>query len=355
MSPQTYTLVALAAVLDASSCDPTEPPPADDVSIGDADREDDARADGDATGDADERDDVPALPGPLTLVVCERGVTAERMCDLDGDGSLDNAIANVGSPAAGLLAAVVSAAFQASILDGSTRTVVHFPWVDDPGVPEDPDTAVAAFEGSDTDVPVRAGDDFSGGEAFYARPDGLDGCGEPRVFSLGASLLAGELDARASSLGFDVVALHGDVRLLGSITASGASADLYLCGFATATDLGATQIEDTSWLEAFVAGGIVFGLPEVPGVTPDIDVDGDGIERFILDTDGHVARCVDGDGHTTIEGRECWQDPRIADGFSVTAVLHAVSARFAGREPGWEEKVDGGCDEPPEQSFWDRR
>ena len=49
-------------------------------------------------------------------------------------------------------------------------------------------------------------------------------------------------------------------------------------------------------LDLFVAGGRSVGVPTVPGLSPNVDLDGDGLERFETDEDGGIARCVDGDG-----------------------------------------------------------
>jgi len=353
-------VVALLALVVAAgiavSCDAGGPagPDADadldDEAEADRDREADVVADADAVRD-DGDDDAAAMPGPLTLVVYERGVSTERLCDVDGNGTLDNAIADLGTPAAELAASVASAAFQKTIHAFDVRTVVHFPWVDDLSIPDDPVTAIAAFEGVDMDLPPDPDDDFSGREPFLAHPKDLDGCGEPRMATRDASILDGEADAPIGRVTVDYLTLRGNVRAMGSIAPGGSSAELGLCGYLAAADLGAIPLQEATWLEAMVSGGLVVGVPGVPGVTPDIDVDRDGLERFVTDDQGRLATCIDGDGHTTIEGRDCWQDPGMTDGFSVTIVLDAVSARFAGPGHG----LIGTCDDRPEESFWDFR
>jgi len=205
------------------------------------------------------------------------------------------------------------------------------------------------------DEPEHPEDDFSGDEAFYATPEDIDACGEPRVFSVGAAIREGQLDAPLGTVTLDTVTIQGDARALGTIEAHGTSGLAYMCGYVTVASLGSIAMDDATWLEAFVGGGLRFGVPTVPGVSPDIDLDDDGLERFILSDEGRLATCVDGDGHTTIDGRDCWQDPRIADAISLTVFLRLVSARFAGRRPGWELEVPGECDEPPEQSLWEWR
>jgi hypothetical protein len=97
----------------------------------------------------------------------------------------------------------------------------------------------------------------------------------------------------------------------------------------------------------------------VPGVSPDLDLDGDGLERFELDSDSRIETCRDGDGFTTIPGRDCWQDPRMADAFALSTAAEAVRAVFADRQAGWRElQTEHGlpaCDDPPDASLFDPR
>ncbi|MFK7987857.1 MAG: hypothetical protein AB8I08_17700 [Sandaracinaceae bacterium] len=54
------------------------------------------------------------------------------------------------------------------------------------------------------------------------------------------------------------------------------------------------------------------------GFEPDLDVDGDGLERMEAGRDGRIMRCIDGPGAPeprVIEGDDCMLDPRIADGY----------------------------------------
>ena len=42
-------------------------------------------------------------------------------------------------------------------------------------------------------------------------------------------------------------------------------------------------------LEVLLAGGGAYGIPTVPGVTPDLDMDGDGLESFELNAANEIA------------------------------------------------------------------
>jgi hypothetical protein len=146
---------------------------------------------------------------------------------------------------------------------------------------------------------------------------------------------------------------------LWGIVASGAKdAEILGCGYALIHDLGDVEsfddVGDLTMLETLIVGGAPLGFDEVPGLHPDVDLDDDGFERFVLDAEGHIEACVDGDS-THITGRDCWLDPRMADGFSMSLSFKAISARFAGRYPGWEDLVQGDCENPPEESLFDPR
>jgi len=77
-------------------------------------------------------------------------------------------------------------------------------------------------------------------------------------------------------------------------------------------------------------------------VQPDIDLDGDGLERFELGVDGRVEVCRDGcaAGDCPIvpplvatEPWTCALDLRIADGFSIAFGVHAVRATIESIAP----------------------
>lgn len=68
---------------------------------------------------------------------------------------------------------------------------------------------------------------------------------------------------------------------------------------------------------------------------PEVDLDGDGLEKFFDDAggdpdsgslkDGVIDRCVDGDG-TEILGTDCVNDARIKDGYRLIFVIHGARA-----------------------------
>jgi hypothetical protein len=346
---------AAGLLVVAWACTPRSDPYDARWSDADMDVDSDVDVDEDADGDVD----AAPRPGPLTFIANEVGLVTDRLCDLDGDGDLDNVFADLGSPAGDLTVMAMNAALQARVGENVPR-LIHLPWVDDWTGPDDDDTVVLGFDGIDSDDPADPADDFEG-ESFWADPSDLDGCGEPRKYYTGVRLEGGEIDASAATGAFpmiDGIRLSGEQHLLGSLAPGGASCEIFGCGSATIKDAaGSETVEeagDMNLLEILLAGGAALGVPMVPGVVPDLDLDGDGLESFTTDADHYITQCIDGDT-TTIPGRDCWQDPRMADGFSFNFRLAGVPAELLGRLPGWESLVEGPCEDPPETSLFDFR
>jgi hypothetical protein len=93
-----------------------------------------------------------------------------------------------------------------------------------------------------------------------------------------------------------------------------------------------------SFLEALVAGYTIqnplFGSSAVGPQQPDIDLDGDGLERFeatagTRTTPPQITACIDGNG-TRVAGRSCPMDPRFADGFTTAFQYNGVWVRLVG-------------------------
>jgi len=335
---------------DGTGWDPCECSGAD----GDADTDAESDADEDEGGDAD----LEALPGPLVQVSDTIAMSPEEACDVDGDGTLDNSVADLGADLAAVFALAFNTLLEDSFESGE-RIVFHAPWIDDLRGPSDDDFTSAGFIAWDTDRPADASDDHSGHEPFFAGALSLDSCGEPPYQVEGMRLDRGVISGGTGSLVLPLPPLSARFNVsevTGVMAPLGASFELQACGYIAAQELGGasgTPRSGLSYLEVFLAGGTPLGVHSIPGVQLDIDLDGDGVERILLDDEFHVTTCVDGDA-TIIEGRDCWRDPRIADAFSLTIVIAGTSARYAGREPGWEYMVPPGCpDGPSDESFFD--
>jgi hypothetical protein len=355
--------LACAAALAAAGCDDGDPRADADAGPGadgdlDADTDRGTDAPGEADREAGDADRPEAEPGPLTMVATEIEVLLDRACDLDGNGVTDNAIADLGSPGAERLVAALSSVVQWEI-EAGYRYVIHFPWLEDSAGADDPDAVLTMFGGVDVDDPWEPGDDFSGEEPFYVGWFFLDACGEPLCSFAAARLDRGTLSAEGGSVPLMFSGLIGrGSNVWGTVGPRGASGELTLCARAHIRELGvlypAVDAGEATLLEAVLAGGGVWGIAGVPGTSPDLDMDGDGLERFALDPEGLVERCIDGDG-SVIEGRDCFRDERMADAFALVIALRTVAAAFGGRVPGWQDAVEGTCESPPDHSLWDAR
>jgi hypothetical protein len=248
---------------------------------------------------------------------------------------------------------------QGSIESGR-KMILHFPWIDDLSGPDDSSAVFIIFTGRDDDDPEDPSDDLSGHEGYVVTPSALDVCGEPTVFFRDVRLEQGELSALSGAVPLPAAMVATSARTWGTVAPFGTSASLLVCGIALIRDFGPAggtlpMFGDSTALEIILAGGAAFGYPQLPGLVPDVDVDGDGLERFTLDASSRIESCIDGDG-TVIAGRDCWANEAMADGFSLNFRFDAVSAQFLGQEEGWQEnpKYDGlSCDDPPDPSLFD--
>ena len=89
------------------------------------------------------------------------------------------------------------------------------------------------------------------------------------------------------------------------------------------------QLEYDNLLDVMALGHLEQGA-SMPAFQPDVDLDGDGLERYYDDSeDGtpKITLCVDGDG-TEIRGTDCVLDPRMQDAFSYAFMAEAIWARL---------------------------
>jgi hypothetical protein len=312
----------------------------------------DADADVDVAVDTDVDEDE-AGDESLTFIVTSASMLSDGLCDLDGDGTEDNAIRQLGWWA-GSFAHGVNEQTNFAIDRGELRIVAHVLGIEDLPVGTDADVVLILSEAADTDEPPDREDDFSGDEPFFILGRSLDGCGEP-LYHYRCSIERGVLDAPEGTgvwvRGTDVLPLI-DGRASGTIGMG--ELDVSICGTIQIQSIGAAGMAtgDHSLLEWFIAGARLV-WPSLDLVQPDIDLDDDELEQFAFDADEHLERCVDGDG-TEILGRDCWEDARMADGFSTVVRIEAVPALFGGLHPYWEDQTEGSCDGgPPDPSLWD--
>ncbi len=263
-------------------------------------------------------------------------------CDFSGDRVPDNAFGHALGPAVGLLNSFVTS----GLTNGQVLLQLGFLNLTDPRGQNVPDTRVGWLVGADADgMPGNNGD--PGNPQYVSRQSinmmtMLPAATFQSRIAMGA-LSGGPEDVRlnlpagpAGMLDFRVQ--RG--RLSGTITAdttriTGMRGGV-LCGAVPARDLAALPNpanfiggggggggNSGTFLELLVGGQRVV-LFQIGPQQPDIDLDGDGLERIETapGTNGQqqITACIDGNG-TRITGRNCASDPRIADGFTAAFQL----------------------------------
>ena len=265
----------------------------------------------------------------------------DQGCDLDGNGSIDNA---VGTALNAQVRAYLSQAITGDL--GTQARVVSLLEFDGADPTFASPSLIHALVGVDLESPPVPGDYFSGSELFHITRDQLDSNGRP-IWTLNGSAPGGNLSATALSFGL-IVPYNGvstgffinevsTPRLSGTLTLGldGPSALTFrICGGWTARSLLNLPNQSglgtsSTLLDVLVVGLDAFGYHVTP-TQPDLDVDGDGLER-LLDTDGdsNIDLCIDGSG-TQILGHDCARDPRIADAYSQAIDCDAVRGVLAG-------------------------
>ncbi len=284
-----------------------------------------------------------------SLVVSSLQLGDRRVgCDFSGDGLPDNALAR------GLGLAV---SFLNMMIGDSVGTdlilLMTFLGLDDASARNDDDLTIAWFQGDDADGDPS--NNLSGRGEFTPGADAFDETGAPVtsfVSSISDRALSGGPEDVEIPLGFFALEFRSS-QLTGMTAASGGE----LSGLEEGVLCGATPVTTFAFLPNFIAsfgGGdapscdgegttsnladvLLGGTPDgfllpLSGVRPDVDLDGDGLELFLIDDEGEpgcqpvVVACIDGDG-TRVDGHDCTLDPRFADGFSAAVELEGVGAR----------------------------
>ncbi|HJL19597.1 MAG TPA: DUF4215 domain-containing protein [Sandaracinaceae bacterium LLY-WYZ-13_1] len=293
----------------------------------------------------------------VALVIDELALGGRGVgCDFTGDGAPDNRFFR----ALGPLGSILGPALDRVVSSGDAILLLAFLGLDDAAGRVDEDLRVAWLLGADGDADPS--NDHSGDGAFLVdgttlRDDGTaatslqsrlrDGAleGGPEDVPLPLSdlplelkraLLQGRTVASAGTLaGLEDGLLCGGVPIAWLTRLEGLGEGLLRTD--PACDGGAApRLADLVLAggEATLTLGEGTEIPvRFPATDPDLDLDADGLERIEV-TEGAgcqavVARCVDGDG-STVDGRDCIEDPRIADGFSAAFELSAVGARLVG-------------------------
>lgn len=283
----------------------------------------------------------------------------EQGCDLNGDSMIDNAFARALGPVGAFLGAFLGNAIQG----GDITMLLAFLGLDDYTGADDPDLRVAWLLGADADDDPE--NNFTGNGQLVVDPSSLDpGTGLPSTSvqsAIASSTLTGgpediplplpiPIDLRQAHIEAQLHTSEGYLFELGSQDEPG-----LLCGGVPLSllvlfDLFAGELleldppcdggEPAGFADLIIAGGRATvsvgggggGLPlPFTATTPDLDLDGDGLEGYrIMDGEGCqavVVSCIDGDG-TEIEGRGCYADPRMGDGYSAAFTFNAIRAQL---------------------------
>lgn len=260
-------------------------------------------------------------------------------CDLDGDGTPDEAINNALNETA---RSWISNWLTNDLPTEPAAVLWTFTSLDDPTA-QSGSFSLATLEGTD---PAGRTDYFSGNAHFQVTPMGLDAQAVP-ISSLMVSSTTGQISNTTAGtiiLPYPLTTIFPfkfhRVHLEGTLTSDAQRpTELNITRMCTAFAAGSmmpvkSPITSTgaSLLDTIALGDVYFGY-RVTATPPDIDIDGDGLETFFDDDgNGRIDRCVDGNG-TQILGESCPMDPRIADAYSMTLSVHAVGTVLSGMAP----------------------
>jgi hypothetical protein len=274
-------------------------------------------------------------------------------CDYSGDGMPDNRLARALGGAAGFLNPMIEDAIAA----GDIILLFSFLGLDDPSGAMDDSLRTIMMQGEDADM--NPDNNLGGMGEFYAPVDAFDADGNPET-SLESQIVSRMLTGGPEDLFVPIglpIALELKLgRINGTTVAtagrlSGIDEGL-LCGVAPVGTFALlpnlirmfTEVpppcndpdEPDNFADLMIGGAALFGISIGPA-QPDVDLDGDGLESYVvddtsddgLDCQAVIVACIDGDG-TRIEGRNCQVDGRFADGFSAALPFTAVSAEILG-------------------------
>ena len=285
--------------------------------------------------------DAPVVDAGLPDAVCPlpegRGhfvssiqiVSEDQGFDLDGDTTIDNTLGSLPDG----FKSPVNDELTSTIASGELRMIFFVTGWATPPTADDPDVAIHPIAGEDADDPVNPANNAEVGSDFrFDMNTTFDLDCNLRQSTEQASIAGGVLDATGPRFFFPLADLGSlDYRRLiihavfdGALErASGQlGGALTICTLSGIPYFGSAE---GSILDVLV------NEPTTSAIIPDIDVDGDGLERVMGDGVG-VLGCTDADG-TSIPGPTCPCDPRIVDGYSVTFSFSMVKIDVLGLQP----------------------
>lgn len=261
-------------------------------------------------------------------------------CDFSGDGRADNAFTHALGPAYGVLNSFITS----GVSNGQVLLQLGFLNITDPRGQDLPDTRVAWTLGSDFNMDTT--DNGMPGNPQLVQSRSLQPMTFLPVASFQSVVRMGMLTGGPEDIPLPLGNMGGlgalefnlkRGRISGTVVANSTRIvevrNAVLCGAIPGRDLanvrnpaglipgggGMGMANNSTFLELLVGGQNLL-IFRIGPQQPDIDIDGDGLERYEARMGGgglppRIEACIDGDG-TRIEGRECAMDPRMADGFS---------------------------------------
>jgi hypothetical protein len=276
-------------------------------------------------------DDAPT--SGLGFVIDDLAVTPYALAmDLDGNGTADGAINRALDP----MLSTVNNAFRSAVLAGRICVALEVVGLESPYACADGAVTLKYYRCDDDDQDpannfcgapecgrmVLSAEDIVDGQAVYrTAPTPIVDC---RVHGELEQVLLIDLDndllplERSQVAAFVPDTLHEllEVQIGGVARARDTQlVSIPICRYMPILCVNPNTPEEISLAQYM----------RLIGEHPDVDLDGDGLERYDLDGEVQVLRCIDGDG-AVIEDPACLDDPRIVDGFSMCLGAHAVSA-----------------------------
>ncbi|MFO0653037.1 MAG: DUF4215 domain-containing protein [Polyangiales bacterium] len=277
----------------------------------------------------------------------EDGMTG---CDFSGDRRPDNAFGHALGPAVGLLNSFITSSFS----NGQVLVQLGFLNLTDARGQNVPDTRVGWLVGSDADMIMT--NNGEAGNPQFVQATSINPMTMLPAASFQSRIAVGALTGGPEDVRLNLPAGPAGMldfrvqrgRLSGNVTADATRItglrNGVLCGAVPARDLAALPNPagliggggggggDGTFLELLVGGQRVVVF-QIGPQQPDIDLDGDGLERIetVPGSRGAqmISACIDGDG-TRITGRMCANDPRIADGFTAAFQMQGTYISLRG-------------------------
>ena len=273
--------------------------------------------------------------------------SANTGCDFSGDGMPDNNLADALGPAVSLLNQQISGGVGTQLI-----LLMSMLGLDDAAAQNDDQLTIAWFQGEDADGDPM--NNLTGFGVFNPGMGAFDMNGNPETSfasSIANSMLSGgpedvqiplgflPLEFRAAQVSGTTVATNGELSSLNNgLLCGGVPVGTFaflpnIIGMFTGMEAPACDpaVPSSNLADVLIAGTPAGFIFPIGGNQPDVDLDGDGLERYVTVSSGApgcqpvIVACIDGDG-TQIDGHDCTLDPRMADGFSAAMNFTAVAA-----------------------------